>query len=415
MSLTPYRRVLDLPGVRTLTLVALLARVPVTAAGITLTLHVVLTLHRGYGAAGLVGGAFTVGAALGNPLLGRFVDRRGLRPMLVVTTVSAAVFWTVLPLLPYPVLPLVALVGGLLAIPIFSVIRQSLAALVPEDQRKPAYSMDSMSTELSFMTGPPLAVVAVTQLSTTIAVWAVGAAMVLAGVGLWRLDPPTRASHEERTGTHVARRSWLRARLIAVLLAATTTTLILGGTDVSVVAVLKRSDELTFAGLVLSLWALYSMAGGFVYGGMRRSPHPLAIAVVLGVATVPVGLATGWGWLALTLIPAGLLCAPALAATADAVSRLVPASARGEAMGLYGSALTAGLALGAPLAGAIADRAGPAWAFATIGAVGAAVALVGLAISRAHPGDDDVHNGHRVGEYAGASAPSAGLAPPDPR
>ena len=64
-----------------------------TATGVTLTLHVVLDLDRGYGAAGLVGAAVTVGAAIGGPLLGRLVDRRGLRPVLVLTAIAEAIFW----------------------------------------------------------------------------------------------------------------------------------------------------------------------------------------------------------------------------------------------------------------------------------------------------------------------------------
>ncbi|MBX6723714.1 MAG: MFS transporter, partial [Dactylosporangium sp.] len=53
MRLDAYRRVLALPGVLSLTVVALLIRIPATMGGITLTLHVVLGLDRGYGAAGL--------------------------------------------------------------------------------------------------------------------------------------------------------------------------------------------------------------------------------------------------------------------------------------------------------------------------------------------------------------------------
>lgn len=95
MTLEPYRRVLALPGVRSLLLVSLLARLPVTAVVVTLTLHVVLDLERGYGAAGLVGAAITAGAALGAPVLGRFVDRYGLRP--IVGAVGALVALGALP------------------------------------------------------------------------------------------------------------------------------------------------------------------------------------------------------------------------------------------------------------------------------------------------------------------------------
>jgi MFS family permease len=119
MRLESYRQVLVRPGVRPLLLVALLARVPPIAAGITLTLHVVLDLHRGYAAAGLVGAVSTVSTAIGSPALGRFVDRRGLRPMLLVTTVAEVIFWAVAPALSYPVLLAVAFVSGALTLPVF--------------------------------------------------------------------------------------------------------------------------------------------------------------------------------------------------------------------------------------------------------------------------------------------------------
>src|SRR4051812_50021504 len=79
MSLAPYRSVLARPGVLRLLLFAALARVPATAAGVVLTLHVVTTLGMGYAAAGLVATASTVGMAIGSPWRGRAVDRLGLR------------------------------------------------------------------------------------------------------------------------------------------------------------------------------------------------------------------------------------------------------------------------------------------------------------------------------------------------
>jgi predicted MFS family arabinose efflux permease len=383
MRLEPYRAVLRLPGVRSLLLVALVARVPVVASGITLTLHVVLDLDRGYGAAGLVGAAFTVGAALGAPLLGRLVDRRGLRLMLVITTIAEAIFWAVAPVLPYLGLLVATLVAGLLAIPVFSVVRQSIAALVPEHQRRPAYSLDSMSVELSFMVGPALAVLMVTTVSARATMIAVGVGLVGSGIALFLLNPPTRSAAEEKeAGAPVRRREWLRPRLVAVLVVAAATTTVLGATDVSVVAVLRDGGQVGWTGLVLAMWGAYSLIGGFVYGAITR---PLSSAVLMGLLslfTIPVGLAGDWWWLCLALVPAGLLCAPTLAATADEVSRLVPAAARGEAMGLYGSALTVGLAVGAPLAGTVIDTLGPSWGFAATGVVGGLVALVVLPVHR---------------------------------
>ena len=88
MRLTPYRETLARPGIKSLLVVATLARVPITASAVVLTLHVVNDLGKGYGAAGLIGAAWTIGASVGAPVMGRFVDRHGLRPMLIVTSAS---------------------------------------------------------------------------------------------------------------------------------------------------------------------------------------------------------------------------------------------------------------------------------------------------------------------------------------
>ncbi|OKI89228.1 MFS transporter [Micromonospora sp. CB01531] len=386
MNLKPYREALALPGLRSLLLVSVLARIPLTATGVTLTFHVVLDLGRGYGAAGLVGAASTVGAALGSPLLGRLVDRRGLRPVLLLTTIAEGIFWASAPALSYPVLLPAAFLAGLLALPVFSVVRQSVAALVPAERRRPAYALDSMSVELSFMVGPALAVAVATAVSPRLTMWAVGVGIVASGIGFWLLDPPTRSA-DEPPGPHrkVPRREWLTPRLLAVLAVSLAATLVLGGTDVAVVAVLRAGGEVGWTGAVLTMWAVASLVGGFAYGAVTRSFSPLVLMAVLSLTTIPVGLGGAHWWLlCLALIPAGALCAPTIASTADAVSRLAPAGVRGEAMGLHGSAVTVGIALGAPLAGAVIDASSPPWGFAVTGAIGVLVALAVLPIELRH-------------------------------
>ena len=384
MRLEPYRGVLALPGVRSLMVLALLARIPITAIGGTLTLHIVEDLQRGYGAAGLVAGALTVGAALGAPLNGRFVDRRGLRPMLVVTTLAEAAFWVVSPTLSYPTLLAGAFVAGLLALPVFSVVRQSIAALVPAEQRRPAYALDSMSVELSFMAGPPLAVLLFSMTSGTITMLAIGATLVVSGVSLFLTNPPVRP-HDEKPhdGPPLKRREWLTPQLLAVFAAASATTLVLAGTDVAIIARLREVDRLPWVGAVLAAWGGYSMIGGFFYGALTRAVPLVPLLGGLSLLTVPIGLVGGhWGWLLLALLPAGVLCAPTLSATTDVVSRLVPPSARGEAMGWHGSSLTVGLAIGAPLAGWAMDSRASSWGFGVVGTAGVVVTLVLLAVRR---------------------------------
>jgi MFS family permease len=99
----------------------------------------------------------------------------------------------------------------------------------------------------------------------------------------------------------------------------------------------------------------------------------------MAALTIVVGVGGGHWWLlAILLIPCGALCAPTITASADAVSRMTPAGARGEAMGLHNSSLTVGVALGGPLAGLAADHLSPPWGFVAVGSAGALIALLVL-------------------------------------
>lgn len=376
-----YRGVLALPGVAPLMALSVLARVPASAAAVTLTLHVVLTLDLGYAAAGVVGAATTVGMAIGAPLLGRLVDRRGLRTMLAVTLVAEAVFWSLAPSLTYPVLLVGAFLGGLLGLPVYSVIRQSLAAMVPEGRRRPAFAVDSMSVEVSYIMGPAAGSLLVVLFSSTVAMWCVGAGWVLSGLAFWVLNPPTRAGDPAADGAAPSVRSWLTPRLLGALLATSAAVVVIFGTELSVIASVQADGPVYAIAVVNTVWCLASLGGGYLYGAASRSRSVFVLVAALGVATLPVALGGPWWSFALLLVPAGLLCAPALAAGSEAVSALAPEQARGVVTGLHGSAITLGAAAGTPLAGLLIDAANPAAAVLTVGT--AAVLLAGAAAALA--------------------------------
>jgi predicted MFS family arabinose efflux permease len=382
--------VIALPGVPRLLLFAILARVPQTASGVVLTLHVVTTLKLGYGAAGLVATAVTAGMAIGAPWRGRAVDRVGLRRALAPTVVVSVSAWALAPFATYPQLLVLAFVGGLFGLPIFSVVRQSLAVLAPPEQRRTAFSLDSIGTELSFMIGPAVGVVLATSVSTRVAIEGVASASLVVGLALMALNPSTRsaasASRAAGESDGSSRSAWFDLRLVAVLGVAIGATVVLAGTDVAVVAHLREHGGVTLTGLVFVAWGVGSMIGGLVYGSAHRELSPFWLLLALGVLTVPVGLAPGPFTLMITILPAAALCAPVIAATVEGVSQLVPESARGEAMGWHGSALQIGSALGAPLAGVAMDTDG-AWAgFAAAGAAGTVLAVLGLLSRKARGG-----------------------------
>lgn len=382
MSLAPYRHVLALPGVRALLLLGLVARIPMTAIGITFTLHAVNELGRGYAQAGLVTTVYTVAAAISSPLLGRMLDRGGARPVMAVTGVAQVVIWSIAPSLPYAGLLVIAAVAGLFAIPIFGLVRQAISALVPDDQRRPAFALDSMGVELSFMVGPAVAVAAATMVSSSLTMYVLGACLVTSAFGVFWLNPPMRADHEESAEKVPPRRVWLRGPVVAVLATASAMTFILGGTDMAIVGILREAGATSSTGLVIAVWCAYSLVGGLVYGALHRSVSSLTITIAMGLLTIPVALSPNWIWLIVLLLPAGMLCAPAITAGNETLTRLVPASTRGVAMGLLGSAMTAGVSIGAPFAGFVLDTWGPGWAFTAVGSVGALAVLATLPLYR---------------------------------
>jgi len=377
-----YRQVLTLPGVRTLLVLIFFARLPSTAAGMILTLHVAVSMGRGYGAAGTVGAAATIGIAIGATLMGRVVDRYGLRRMLVITTVGEAAFWLIARFLPFPLLLVCGFVGGILVLPAMSIGRQAIAALVPAELQRSAYSMDSVSTELSFMVGPFAAVFVVTQFSSQTAMLVMAGGLVMVGILLYVVNPAVRSEEENASAEQVPRREWLTPRLLGVLLVGAGAVFILGGTEVAIVANMQASGDLGYTGVVMAVWAAGSALGGLVYGALRRAIPQLVLMAVLGVLTMPVGLAGGeWWLLMLVMLPSAALCAPTIAATASEVARLAPPAVRGVATGLQSSSFTLGQAAGAPAVGFAVDHASPGWGFAVAGVGGLLVAGVAALLS----------------------------------
>jgi MFS family permease len=368
----------------------LTARIPVTANSMVLTLHVVLSLHRGYGAAGIVGAVITIGTAVGAPVLGRLIDAIGLRLALVICTLGEGAFWLTAGKLNYQELLLTAFFGGLLAVPVMSISRQAISALVPDEHRRSAFSMDSISVELSYMAGPALGVLVATRASTYAALLAVGGATVLFGIVLYLVNPRVRPegdSAQEAT-PRPARRSWLRGTLIGVLVTNFGAVFVLAGMEVSAVAALRLVGQVSWTGIVTIVMCVASAIGGIVYGALHKAPGPAILLGAMSVLMLPVGLAGGEWWvLALATVPANLICAPTLAATGEAVSRLTPSSVRGEAMGLHSSSLTLGAALGSPVIGTLVDHLGPTGGFLGAGLGGVAVSAVVLTATarRARP------------------------------
>ncbi len=421
MNFALYRELLAVQPIRRLLLVGMVARIPHSAAGVLLTLHIVLTLDKGYAAAGAAAAVMTIGIAVGAPWRGRRVDTVGLRRALVPSVISEAVIWSVVPHVSYELLLPLVFVGGLLTLPIFSVIRQSLGVLADGTERRTAFALDSIATEVVFMIGPAAGAVVATSGFTVLGLTVVGVSTSLAGLFLIWFNPPTRSATQTKDGEADQRHAaevavvsaapahlqeaaadlvpagsaagsartglrgkvahnfaWFTATVAAVFAVAAGTGMVLSGTDVGIVAALETGGHQSEIGIVFLFWCAASVIGGLVYGAMHRPVSPILLLLGMAALTIPMGFAHDTWTLAFVSILPGLLCAPVLSSASEKVADLVSEDRRGEAMGWYGSALTAGVALGAPLAGVFIDGIGPSGGFVAVGAAGVLLCLVGL-------------------------------------
>lgn len=381
MPLQPYRRVLSVPRVPSTMALMFLARLPMTMNGVLMTLYIVTGLGRGYGAAGLVGGGVTLGMALGAPMLGRCFDRYGLRPVVAVCGIGTTVFWIAAPHLPFEALAVVAVPAGMLSVPAGSLARQALATLVPPEQRRAAYSLDTISIEATFMVGPAAGIAAITAFSPMWTLTALGVLFGGTAFLIWLVNPPIRegAGQAAELGPRPPLRSWLTGRLVGTLLIAGGALFVLIGTELATLAALRANGELGVTGLVIVVMCTASITGGIVHGLVKRSLPQGVLMLLLALLVMPVGLADHpWWLLMLALIPTNLMCAPTLSATTETVTRLAPPRVRGEAMGLQDAFTRLGLAVGGPVVGFAIDHSSPEWGFVAAGLGGLVIASAGL-------------------------------------
>jgi MFS family permease len=384
MEFSGYGELLRDPRVRMLFAAAFFARIPALAAPLVFTLYVVDGMGGSYAEAGLVAAASTVGAGLGAPWRGRLIDRLGLRRAIIPSIVAVAVLYPLATIATYGWLLPIAFLMGVFLIPIFSIVRLALSVMVPERQRRTAFSTDSIIAEASFIIGPATGAVLVTQAGAGAALFAVGACEVAAGLLFLRLNPPTRSPVVEPVvdpltdAAPPTSDTWLSAPLVFLFLISAGVMAALMAADLGIVAALREMDATGSIVIVYGLWGLSSLVGGLVYGALSTPIRPTHLLLALGLTTIPVGLGTEVWSLALWIIPTGLLCAPTMTAASEWVARLVPEHRRGEAMGWQGTAFTFGGAASAPAIGAAIDGVGAWGGFALGGAAAALIAVLSL-------------------------------------
>jgi MFS family permease len=382
------------PGAMRLTVISVLARLPMAMLSIGLLVHAE-HLTGSLAAAGVVAGAYAVALGVSGPLLGRVVDRRGQTAVLVAGAGVAGAALAATAALPSgaPLVAVVALaaVVGMSAPPVGACMRTLLPAVVADRAAlRAAYAAESAAIELTWISGPPL-VLAVTAAWSTGVALAVAGVVLVAGTAAFAAEPASRAWRPAPSPPQSWSRGSLRApamrTLVLVLLALG---VVFGAVEVAVVGAADALGSAAAAGPLLGLWGAGSLAGGVVaarMGGGARTGAGLAL-VLAALAAGHLALAAAAGSavaLAAVVTLAGATIAPTYASVYAMVDHAAPAGTVTEAFAWLSTAVAVGASVGAACAGALADTAGPAAAFALAGAAGTVAALV--AALRARPLD----------------------------
>ncbi len=393
--LSSYRRVLATPGGLLFSLTGLVARLPISMAG----LGIVFLVEAGtgsYGVAGLVAGAYTIANALFAIAQGRLIDTLGQRVVLGTASVAFGVSTGLLIVSVQADWPIAvsyaaaAVAGGTLPSVGSSVRARWTHVLTAPEDVQTAYAFEAVVDETVFILGPILVTVLATAVDPVVGL---GAAAVLGTVGSLafaaqcRTEPPAQR-HDAAAGAR-ARMPWRTVLPLAVVCAALG--ILFGAAEVTTVAFADEQGSKAYAGGLLALWALGSLLAGVVTGARswRRGPsfRVRAGAIGMACAMAPLYFVGSVPLMGLLLLIGGVAIAPTLIATLSLTQASVPPARLTEGMAIMQTGIVAGVAPGVAVSGWIVDAQGASAAYLVSLAAGVLAALAAQAVPRRRTAD----------------------------
>jgi MFS family permease len=348
-----------------------------------------------YGAAGAVSGAYFVATAVGAPIAGRLVDRRGQTRILLPRALIFPAFLLgvcALALLdaPLPAIAICAAGAGALTPPVGASLRSLWPRLFADaERRSAAYALEASLQEIFFVVGP-LLVALLTAAASPVLALAVAALAGGIGTTLVALSEPVRAwlPDDERHAASILGALESPGVRTIILLSAFLG-LGFGGTEVGMPAFAEDHGGAELGSIPLALFAGGSLVGGLI-AGARATGHPrrlLRISTFLLAAGLALPLLAG-SLPAMTVLAflAGLPIAPAVMAAYGLIDSVARRGTAAEAFAWISTAVSIGLAAGTAAGGVLIDAFGVRASFA----FGCAAVLAGAFLVALGPGLEDV-------------------------
>lgn len=374
------------------------------------TLTLVTSVTGSIAAGGTAAGAVGIGSALGAPLLGSLADRRGQRPVLLLSAaintvaVLALVLAAAAAVAPqdFPVAVLAAAFAagasspqvGPLARVRWMALASGAGGAAASGSRDldTALSYESTADEVTFVLGPAL----VGILASLVAPWlplALAAALTITLVPAFAVHPShqavpaaprrrgsSRGSSDRKGGADAAKMSWAVALPVGAMVCMGT---FFGSTQAALSAFSAGLAGTEIAGLLYAAMGLSSAAAALSVAYWPRRAGlalrwVLCAALMAGLAVlllVPASLPV----MAAVLLVLGLPVGPVMVTVFAVGGTVAPAGRLGTVMTALASGIVAGTAIGSSVGGQLAQLHGHAAAFIVPVGAAAALALLGAA------------------------------------
>jgi MFS family permease len=388
--LSSYRRVLATPGALLFSSTGLVARLPISMAG----LGIVFLVQAGtgsYGVAGAVSAAYMVANALLAIAQGRLIDSLGQRVVLTVASVGFGVATGVLIVSVEADWPMAtsyvaaAVAGGTLPSVGSAVRARWTHVLTAPADLQTAYALEAVVDEAVYILGPIIVTVLATAIDPVVGL---GTAAVLGTLGSLafaaqrRTEPPAQP-HDHATGARPPM-PWRTVLPLAVVCAALG--ILFGAAEVTTVAFADEQGHKAYAGGLLALWALGSLLAGVVTGAIswQRGPsfRVRVGAIGMAAAMAPLYFVGSIPLMGALLLVGGVAIAPTMIATMSLTQASVPPARLTEGMAIMQTGVIAGVAPGAALSGWVVDTQGASAAYLVSLGAGLLAAFAAQAIPR---------------------------------
>ncbi|MFI6854774.1 MFS transporter [Streptomyces sp. NPDC050416] len=384
---TGYLEILRARHAARLLVGTLVGRLPNATAAIAILLFV-RAEGGSYSLAGVLAGVYGVANAVGQPVLGRFVDLRGQPRVQLPAAVLSGLAMAVFAFAGIGSLPLAyaAVAGaGLFTPPLEGGLRALWSSVLRKEEHvHTAYAMDAVAQEVMFTVGPLLVTLCVSLWSAQAALLVLNAVGVLGALSVV-VSPPSRAWRSAPREAH-----WLGALrspgLLALLAAFLFIGMALGSITVASVPYADDHGGDVVYGWLMAALGFGALVGGTVYGARQWAGEPArrlrVLVALLVVCYLPLMLMPdAVPMVALTAL-AGVFLAPAIACAFVLVDRHAPRGTVTEAFSWLVTTFTVGHSVGTGVAGPVVETGGALWGFAVPGVAGGVSLLVLTATGR---------------------------------